>query len=131
MKSKLIIVALVGTALLFAYPTASYAWSKSRGGHYYSAPRATYNHHYHHRAHRSSDPVPYILGGLVVGGILGAVLSQPGYAAPPPAPGRTYAYPEPSYGVEEPPGEWVSVPGRWMDGTWVPAHRAWVPVNPY
>jgi hypothetical protein len=29
-----------------------------------------------------------------------------------------------------PPGEWVTVPGRWENGRWVPAHRAWVPVNP-
>lgn len=31
---------------------------------------------------------------------------------------------------EAPPGEWVTVPGQWRDGKWVPAHRVWVPVNP-
>ena len=31
---------------------------------------------------------------------------------------------------EAPPGQWVDVPGQWVGGKWVPAHRAWVPVNP-
>ena len=29
-----------------------------------------------------------------------------------------------------PPGRWVEIPGQWVGGKWVPAHRAWVPVNP-
>jgi hypothetical protein len=32
--------------------------------------------------------------------------------------------------VQNPPGEWVTVPGRWVNGRWVPSHRVWVPVNP-
>jgi len=40
----------------------------------------------------------------------------PGYAGPPP--------PE-----ENPSGQWVEVPGTWVNGTWVPPHRAWVPAN--
>ena len=31
---------------------------------------------------------------------------------------------------EAPPGEWVVVPGKWVEGNWVPAHRVWVPINP-
>ncbi|HEY3277075.1 MAG TPA: glycine zipper domain-containing protein [Syntrophorhabdaceae bacterium] len=31
---------------------------------------------------------------------------------------------------EQPPGQWVMVQGQWIGGKWVPAHRAWVPVNP-
>ena len=31
---------------------------------------------------------------------------------------------------EQPPGQWIEVPGQWVNGKWVPAHRAWVPVNP-
>jgi hypothetical protein len=31
---------------------------------------------------------------------------------------------------EAPPGQWIQVPGQWVNGKWVPAHRAWVPVNP-
>ncbi len=33
-------------------------------------------------------------------------------------------------GNEIPPGQWVELPGQWFDGKWIPAHRAWVPVNP-
>jgi outer membrane lipoprotein SlyB len=39
---------------------------------------------------------------------------------------QTYANPE----DQAPPGEWVVVPGRWVEGKWVPSHRVWVPVNP-
>ncbi len=37
------------------------------------------------------------------------------------------SYPRPEEG---PPGEWVEVPGTWVNGQWVPAHKVWVPVNP-
>ena len=33
-------------------------------------------------------------------------------------------------GEEAPPGEWIKVPGKWVGGRWVPAHRVWVPINP-
>ena len=45
----------------------------------------------------------------------------------------TYGCPAPAYTAPEdeiPPGEWIVVPGKWMRGRWVPAHRVWVPVNP-
>jgi len=29
-----------------------------------------------------------------------------------------------------PPGRWIEVPGQWVGGKWIPAHKAWVPVNP-
>ncbi|HAR97275.1 MAG TPA: hypothetical protein DCR97_15135 [Deltaproteobacteria bacterium] len=123
MKKKLIL-ALVSTALLLAYPAGGYAWPQGRGGYYQPAPRVT-----HHHSHSGgSDVVPYLLGGLLVGGILGAVLSRPSYPAPAPAP--TYTYSAPSYGGQEPPGQWVTVPGRWVNGRWVPAHDVWAPINP-
>lgn len=31
---------------------------------------------------------------------------------------------------DQPPGQWIEIPGQWKDGKWVPAHRVWVPVNP-
>jgi hypothetical protein len=40
---------------------------------------------------------------------------------------RTYAAPE---NVQQPPGQWVDVPGQWNGGKWVPSHKVWVPVNP-
>lgn len=126
MKSKLII-ALLSATLLLAYPVSSYAWFNGRGGHYYPpAPRALYNTHHH----SGGDAVPFIIGGLLLGSVLGAVLSQPSYTPPPPGPAPSYGYSAPSYSGEEPPGEWVNVPGRWIEGKWVPAHRVWVPVNP-
>ncbi|OPY68356.1 MAG: Glycine zipper 2TM domain protein [Syntrophorhabdaceae bacterium PtaU1.Bin034] len=41
-----------------------------------------------------------------------------GYASPAPTP------------ADAPPGRWVEVPGQWVGGKWVPAHKAWVPINP-
>jgi len=43
--------------------------------------------------------------------------------------GQEYRGSTPQAG-DYPPGEWVKVPGRWVNGRWVPSHRAWVPVNP-
>jgi len=40
------------------------------------------------------------------------------------------AYASPDAAVENPPGQWVQIPGQWVNGKWVPAHKAWVPVNP-
>jgi outer membrane lipoprotein SlyB len=48
----------------------------------------------------------------------GQQASRPVYVAPAPV------------AQEAPPGQWVEVPGQWIGGRWVPAHRAWVPVNP-
>jgi hypothetical protein len=31
---------------------------------------------------------------------------------------------------DQPPGQWVEVPGQWIGGKWVPSHKVWVPVNP-
>jgi outer membrane lipoprotein SlyB len=40
-----------------------------------------------------------------------------------------YVAPEPQIQTG-PPGEWVTVPGRWEDNRWVPAHQEWRPVYP-
>ncbi len=29
-----------------------------------------------------------------------------------------------------PPGEWVTVPGRWEGNRWVPPHQEWRPIHP-
>jgi outer membrane lipoprotein SlyB len=44
-------------------------------------------------------------------------------------PKTAYVSPEGS-ATENPPGEWVQVPGQWADGKWVPSHKVWVPINP-
>ena len=43
---------------------------------------------------------------------------------------RGNAYGQYDGNQEMPPGEWITVPGQWSDGKWVPSHRVWVPVNP-
>jgi hypothetical protein len=67
----------------------------------------------------------------------------PVYLAPPPAvygvpvPEPAYTYPDPAvtegYGQDDPAnneGEWVTVPGQYVDGRWIGGHQAWVPANP-
>jgi len=45
---------------------------------------------------------------------------------------QSAAYPSSSQVTpqDQPPGQWVEVPGQWIGGKWVPAHKVWVPVNP-
>jgi hypothetical protein len=79
--------------------------------------------------HNTAGTLIGVAGGALAGAIAGNAVDQsqarerlvqasmPANVPPPP--------PE-----EAPPGEWVEVPGAWVNGRWVPAHRAWVPVNP-
>jgi hypothetical protein len=111
---RIILAVLVGGLLLsLAYAPLSYA-------EYY---------HGHHGSHGGYYTASAIVGGLLLGTMLGSAISQPRYAYPAPA----YAYPSggPAYVSEGPPGEWVLVPGRWVGGRWIPAHKAWAPINPY
>lgn len=48
---------------------------------------------------------------------------------PGPLPDSYQATPQGQY-PEPPPGQWVDVPGQWVNGKWVPSHKVWVPVNP-
>jgi hypothetical protein len=71
------------------------------------------------------------VGGLTGGAIgnaqdtaeyaAGRYQSRTVYVAPPPAVAQAPA---------PPPGRWVTVPGQWVGGRWVPAHKAWIPMNP-
>lgn len=108
--------------------------------------------------HGHGDSGWYWVGGFLGGLFLGSALNSPYYAprpvyvypappvvyAPPPsvyvypAPRYGYAYPDPGYS-EAPPseqdnekanGEWITVPGQWVKGRWVPEHKTWVPFNP-
>jgi hypothetical protein len=72
-----------------------------------------------------------LAGGALAGAIAGSAVDQDQTnrrldsmeRAP-----RPYA--SPGAVQEGPPGQWVEIPGQWVGGKWVPAHRAWVPVNP-
>jgi len=62
--------------------------------------------------------------GTLLGAIAGNAVDQrvAGYRLPPAHPMRAYAGPENVLS-----GGWVRVPGQWVGGRWVPAHRVWVP----
>lgn len=73
--------------------------------------------------------------GMITGGAIGYAQDQAAAAQYQPRPYEqpAYAAPAPSVqqeAVQPPPGKWVSVPGQWVGGNWVPAHKVWVPVNP-
>jgi hypothetical protein len=62
--------------------------------------------------------------GTLLGAITGNAVDQSAaaYRTRPVHAGRAYA------GYEDTrPGRWVRVPGQWVRGRWVPAHRIWVP----
>jgi len=69
--------------------------------------------------------------GTAAGTLLGAITgnavdqSMAGYGMRPMQPGRAYADFETSRS-----GGWVRVPGQWVGGRWVPAHRVWVSERP-
>lgn len=82
-------------------------------------------------------------GGALAGAIVGNSVDQDesnrrlerieqrhgAYATPQPAP-QPQAQMAPQGSTENPPGQWVMVPGQWVGGKWVPAHKVWTPVNP-
>jgi hypothetical protein len=81
--------------------------------------------------HNTTGTLIGLAGGALAGAIAGNAVDQTRYrnqaaAVPPPA---AYNPPRPP-SSEAPPGEWITVPGQWQGGKWVPSHRAWVPVNP-
>ncbi len=70
--------------------------------------------------------------GALAGGIAGNAVDQDVTNQKIEAAQRSRAaYAAPRESVSEnPPGEWIEVPGQWIGGKWTPTHRAWVPVNP-
>jgi hypothetical protein len=133
MKKGMLVVLFVVTVVSLAFPRAGHAW-----GHRYGW---------------------YAPGAFVGGALFGAALARPYYAYPPPPPvyaypAPVYAYPAPApsyayppqqgpythpgtpgpyqssgYQSEGPPGEWITVPGQYVGGTWVPEHEVQVPAN--
>jgi len=73
--------------------------------------------------------------GAVTGGTIGdahdqAAWRNQAYAAPGPNHATQQNYMVGQEPVTPPPGRWVTVPGQWVGGRWVPAHKVWVPLNP-
>ncbi|MCX5815551.1 MAG: hypothetical protein NTX75_04815 [Proteobacteria bacterium] len=131
MKLRMLVVLVVILGLSFILPTASFAWSGSVGGGAgYRGGWGPYRPYGWYR------PRVYV----------GAAFVNPWYVPTPvyayspvvvytnPAPPPAYAYPDPrltgQYTGENPPGEWITVPGQWVDGKWIPSHSTWVSVNP-
>jgi hypothetical protein len=83
--------------------------------------------------HNTTGTLIGAAGGALVGAIIGNARDQDEWNARAAAAEsrQRYASGAPAAPAPEaPPGEWVTVPGQWRDGKWVPAHRVWVPVNP-
>ena len=87
---KLILTLLVATSLLSAVP--SYAWNRGGNGYHggYNGYRSGYNNNY--RGGYNNNWIAPAIGGLIVGGVVGAALASPYYA---PAP--VYSQPAPVY----------------------------------
>lgn len=70
--------------------------------------------------------------GTLVGGIAGNAVDQNVANQQKVGTAQAGTYPPSSQVTpqDQPPGQWVEVPGQWIGGKWVPAHKVWVPVNP-
>ncbi len=70
--------------------------------------------------------------GTLVGGIAGNAVDQHVTNQQKAGTQQAGAYPSSSQVTpqDQPPGQWVEVPGQWIGGKWVPSHKVWVPVNP-
>lgn len=82
----------------------------------------------------SSTLIGAAVGGLagVVGGnaVDQHVAGQPTTGSRQPV-ATAFGYPGTEISPQDnPPGQWVEVPGQWVGGKWVPTHKVWVPVNP-
>jgi hypothetical protein len=124
MKRKMLVVLVVILGLSFILPTASSAWSGNVGG------GAGYRGGWRTGAGYRGGWGPYRPYGWYRPRVyVGAAFVNPWYVHAP-----AYAYPDPQitgqYTGENPPGEWVTVPGQWVNGKWIPSHNSWVPVNP-
>jgi hypothetical protein len=132
MKKVVAVMLAVVLGASLVYPAAAQAGQHYVVKNYYGTPRSNYSHHtgsYYNGWAVAGAAV----GGALLGVVIGSAVSSPRYVAAAPAP--AYACPDQGYSSryesEAPPGEWVTVPGKWVNGKWVPSHRVWLPVNPY
>jgi hypothetical protein len=136
MKRSVLIVSSVLLALILALPCMSDA-----AGRYYGRG---YGYHggYGHGWYGYGWYRPRVFIGPAYVAPWYYPVPPPVYAAPPtgayalPAPEPGYDYPDPAvtqdYGQSDPAygsGEWVMVPGQYVDGRWIAEHKAWVPAN--
>jgi hypothetical protein len=128
MKKMVALMLAVVLGVSLVYPVAAQA------GHYYvvknyHGPARHYSSHSYYDGWAVAGAA---VGGALLGVVIGSAVASPRYVA---APAPAYAGPDRAcssgYESETPPGEWVTVPGKWVNGKWVPSHRVWIPVNPY
>jgi hypothetical protein len=82
--------------------------------------------------HNTAGTLIGLAGGALAGAIAGNAVDQDvtnQKIESAQRPRTAYVSPEGSVN-ENPPGEWIQVPGAWIGGKWVPSHKVWVPVNP-
>lgn len=125
---KQFLVLLAGAIVLMTYGCATEGYNTQKGAAIGAIGGALAGQAI---GHNTAGTLIGAAGGALAGAIAGNAVDQSRsrpqatVSTPPPA-----NYPPPQQSAETPPGEWVTVPGQWQGGKWVPAHRVWVPVNP-
>lgn len=96
---KLILTLLVATTCISAAP--SYAWNRGGNGYHggYNGYRSGYNNNYRGGYNNWIAPA---IGGLIIGGVIGAAIAQP-YYAPAPVYAPSPVYVQPNTGYTPPP----------------------------
>ncbi len=153
MKRSILIISILLFGLVAILPSEVYAgrgghgggghhsggFGHYGGGHYYGGGRYYSGAHYHGGYGYSSYGTGVFIGAAVVAPLYYPVPS-PVYEPPPPAiydttgPEASLEYPDSSVPPEEyaqdsqtnSAGEWITVPGQYVDGSWIPEHRVWV-----
>ena len=146
MKRGILLVLVVLLGLVLALPDTGNAGGRGgrsgggyRGGHggYHGGGGGRYYGGYRHYGGWYGPglfvgvyPSPWYYAPVVPPPVY--VEPAPVYAAPAPAP--AYAYPDPAYTqqynqpqTDGSAGQWVTVPGQWVDGKWVAEHQVRVP----
>jgi hypothetical protein len=143
---KIVVLVVLALALQFSLPVVSDAWYRPYPYPYRYGWGPYYGGGYYYGGYSGWDVAGAVIGGALLGVAVTSLIVQasrpttvvtqgPVYATPPPlVPNQAYAYPDPAF-IEQhqpgkTPGEWVTVPGQWVGGTWVPEHRVLVPSSP-
>ncbi len=130
MKKALTLMLLVAVAGFFFVSCASEGYNTQKGAAIGAGLGAIAGQVIGH------DTASTLIGaavGTLVGGIAGNAVDQHVTNQQQAAGAqKAGAYPSSSQVTpqDQPPGQWVEVPGQWIGGKWVPAHKVWVPVNP-
>jgi hypothetical protein len=126
MKKRISVVLVLLVGLIISLPSTGYTW---RNGYYYGRGGCYGGCGY------SNDWgwAAAIAGSVIAAGVIASVIANQKpliYIDQRSA----YAYPDPDFTAKygatppanSPPGEWVLVPGQWVNGVWVDDHEVWV-----